>query len=197
MTSEYKFKQVDFENPSALFVLEDILKGLIGGPLLYNPYFKTFGLKGNEKILDFGCGGGAGSKCLAKLLNEEGHLTCVDISNYWTDRATRRLKKHPNVECRVGDIRKLEIPDHSFDVISIVHVIHDIGPEERQDVVTVLCQKLKRDGTVFIREPIKKSHGMPAAEIRTLFENAGLREADYKESKSEYRGRFESASASM
>ena len=52
MMAKYEFKEVDFENPSALFILEDMLKGLIGGPLLYNPYFKTFGLKGNEKVLD-------------------------------------------------------------------------------------------------------------------------------------------------
>ncbi len=197
MTSEYCFKQVDFENPSVLFVLEDILKGLIGCPLLYNPYFRTFGLKGNENVLDFGCGGGAGSRCLAKLLNNDGHLTCVDISNYWINRATRRLKKYPNAECRAGDIRELEIPGHSFDVISIFHVIHDLALEDRQDIVTVLCQKLKTSGTVFVREPIKKSHGMPAMEIRTLFANAGLREAEYKESKAEYRGRFRPASVSI
>ena len=39
--SEYAFKQVDFENPSALFVLEDVLKGLIGGPLLYTSDYQT------------------------------------------------------------------------------------------------------------------------------------------------------------
>ena len=110
-------------------------------------------------------------------------------------RATRRLKKYPNVECRVSDIRRLEIPDHSFDVIYTIHVIHDIAPEDRQDIVTVLCQKLKRNGTLFVKERIKKSHGMPATEIRALFANAGLWEAEYKESKSEYKGRFKSASA--
>lgn len=197
MASEHKFKEVDFENPSTLFVLEDVLKGLIGGPLLYNPYFRTFGLRGNEKVLDFGCGGGAGSRCLAKLLKEGGHLTCIDMSHYWIKRAARRLKGYPNVECVAGDIRGLEIPDHSFDVISIIHVIHDIAPQDRQDIVTVLCQKLRRSGTVFVRERAKKSHGMPAMEIRTLFANAGLRETDCKESRSEYMGRFESASASI
>ena len=197
MMTKYEFKEVDFENPSALWVLEDTLKGLIGGPLLYNRYFKTFGLKGNEKVLDFGCGGGAGSRCLAKLLNAGGHLTCIDISNYWIKKANRRLKKYTNVECRAGDIRRLEIPDHSFDVVSIFHVIHDIAPEERREIVTVLCQKLKRNGTVFIRELVKKSHGMPAMEIRTLFADAGFREADCEESKSEYRGRFRSAPASI
>lgn len=44
----------------------------MGGPLLYDKYFKTFGLTGEEQALDFGCGGGAGSKCLAALLNRDG-----------------------------------------------------------------------------------------------------------------------------
>jgi len=80
--SEYQFKQVDFENPSFLFVLEDMLKNLIGGMLFYNSYYKTFGLKGNEKVLDFGCGGGTGAKYLMKFLNKSGHLTCVDVAHY-------------------------------------------------------------------------------------------------------------------
>ena len=50
--SDDNFKQYNFEHPSALFVLEDKLKGLLGGSLLYNPYFKTFGLKGNESVLE-------------------------------------------------------------------------------------------------------------------------------------------------
>ena len=37
----YEFKGYDFEHPSALFILEDKLKGILGRPLLYNPYFKT------------------------------------------------------------------------------------------------------------------------------------------------------------
>jgi len=79
--SEHHFKHVDFENPSFLFVLEDMVKNLIGGKLFYNSYFKTFSLKGNEKVLDFGCGGGTGAKCLLTFLNEDGHLTCVDASH--------------------------------------------------------------------------------------------------------------------
>ena len=58
---EYKFKPVDFDNPSLFPVLEDILKGLVGGHLLCNPYFRASKLRGNEKILDFACGGGAGT----------------------------------------------------------------------------------------------------------------------------------------
>jgi len=192
--SDYDFKGYDFEHPSALFVLEDKLKGLIGGPLLYNPYFKTFGLKGNEKVLDFGCGGGAGSRCLARLLKEDGHLMCVDVSSYWIAKARKRLDKYSNVECKSGDIRKLDISDSSFDVISTIRVIHDIAPAERQDIAKVLSQKLKVGGLLLIREPIKKSHGMTVEEIRALLSGVGLKEIKHKETKSEYMGKYQKSS---
>lgn len=189
--SNYEFKEYDFEKPSFLFILEDRLKSFLGGPLLYNPYIKNFGLKGDEKVLDFGCGGGAGSQCLMKFLGENGHLTCVDISGYWLKKTIRRLRKYPNVECKQGDIRELDIPDSSFDVIYIIHVIHDIGPVERQDIINALSRTLKRGGSLFIREPIKKSHGMPVGEIQALLSEAGLKEAEHTENKSEYTGKFQ------
>jgi len=189
--SDDNFKQYDFEHPSTLFVLEDKLKGLLGGPLLYNPYFKTFRLKGNERILDFGCGGGAGSRCLANLLSKGGHLTCVDVSSYWVAKARKRLEKYSNVECKSGDIRELDIPDSSFDIVSTIHVVHDISPAERQYIVKTLAQKLKAGGLFFIREPVKKSHGMPVKEIRTLLSGAGLKEIEHKETKSEYVGKYQ------
>ena len=189
--SDNNFKQYDFEHPSILFILEDKLKSLLGGLLLYNPYFKTFALRGNESVLDFGCGGGNGSQCLANLLDKGGHLTCIDVSRYWIARARKRLDKYSNVECKSGDIRKLDIPDSSFDVISIFYVIHDIAPAERQDIVKVLSQKLKVGGLFFIKEPVKKPHGMPPEEIRALLSDVGLNEIEHKETKSEYMDKYQ------
>ena len=189
--SEYIFKQVDFEHPSFPFILEDMLKVLIGGPILYGPYFSTFGLRGDERVLDFGCGGGAGSRSLLKFLDRRGHLTCVDTSSFWIDKARKRLSKYDNVECRAGDIRELDIPDSTFDVISAIHVIHDIPPAERQDTVKALARKLKAGGILFLREPTKRSHGMPIEEIKVLLSEAGLKETEHKEAKSEYIGRFQ------
>jgi ubiquinone/menaquinone biosynthesis C-methylase UbiE len=120
-------------------------------------------------------------------------LTCVDISNYWINKAKKRLKKCGNVKCIAGDIRELDIPADSFDVISIFHVIHDIAPVDRQDTVAWLSRLLRKDGAAFVREPIKKSHGMPVEEIQTLFSNAGMKEIGHSESKSEYKGRFQLA----
>ena len=189
--SEYKFQQVDFDKPSLLFVLEDGLKNFIGEPLFYKPYFTTFWLKGDETVLDFGCGGGVGSRCLRKLLAKQGNLTCVDISKYWISKAKKRLEKYTNVECKSGDIRELDIPENMYDVISIFHVIHDIAPVDRQTTVMALSRKLKTSGTLFIREPIKDSHGMPVEEIRTLLSDPGLREIEHKVTKTDYMGKYQ------
>ncbi len=188
--NDSNFRGYDFEHPSILFILEDKLKGLLGCPLLYNPYFRTFELKGNENVLDFGCGGGAGSRCLANILSQDGQLTCVDLSNYWIDKAKYRLRRYGNVKCLAGDIRKLDIPENSFDVISIFHVLHDIAPEERQSVTDRLAKLLNKNGKVFVREPIKESHGMPVKEILLLLTGSGLKEIQSDTGKSEYKGIF-------
>jgi ubiquinone/menaquinone biosynthesis C-methylase UbiE len=191
MSGKYEFKERDFEHPSALFALEDVVKNLVGCFLLYNSYFKTFGLNGTEAVLDFGCGGGAGSKCLAKILRKGGNLTCIDTSKYWIGKAAGRLKKYPNTRCHAGDIRKSDIPDSSFDVISVIHVIHDIAPADRQETVRALSRKLKVGGAFFIRERIKESHGMPVDKIRVLLADSGLKEIVHKETKSEYMGKYQ------
>lgn len=190
--SDCEFKEHDFEHPSILFILEDKLKGLLGGPLFYTPYYRAFGLQGNESVLDFGCGGGVGSRCLANLL-KDGHLTCVDVSHYWVDKAKKRLKKYSNIECKSGDIRDLDIPDSSFDVISTIHVIHDIHPRMRQGTINALSRKLKPGGILFIKERIEKSHGMPVEEIRASLSSEGLKEIEHKETKSEYMGNYQKA----
>jgi ubiquinone/menaquinone biosynthesis C-methylase UbiE len=132
-------------------------------------------------------GGGVGSRCLAESL-KDGHLTCVDVSHYWINKARTRLKKYSNVECKAGDIREMDIPNSTFDVISTIHVIHDINPRDRQGTIGALSRKLKPGGILFIKERIEKSHGMPVEEIRASFSSAGLKETEHKETKSEYMG---------
>lgn len=187
--TEYKFKQVDFDNPSFLFKLEDKLKGFLGR-FMYKPYIKSLELKGSEHILDFGCGGGVESRYIMKNLQGDGQLTCLEISNYFMEIAQKRLKKYRNVVFMRGDIRKLDIPEGSFDVICTIHVIHDIAPEERQDIVNALSQKIKPGGVFYIWEPIKVSHGMPVDEIRELLSNAGFIESFSKTTKLTFKGKF-------
>ena len=101
------------------------------------------------------------------------------------------MGKYSNVTCESGDIRELDIPDSSFDIISTIHVVHDIAPAEREYILKTLSQKLRTGGLFFIRERVKKSHGMPVEEIRTLLSDACLTEIECKETRSEYIGKYQ------
>ena len=182
----------DFNNPSALFRFEDRLKGLIGGPLYYAPYFRSRGgFQGDEEVLDFGCGGGVGTRCIAAELTRGGSVTGVDISSYFSERARQRVDRYPNARILRGEITYLDLPRQSFDVISIVHVIHDIPRARRSVTVQALGALLKPNGRLWIWEPTRSSHGMPAEEIRRLLDEAGLREVSAQAEGNSYKGVFE------
>jgi ubiquinone/menaquinone biosynthesis C-methylase UbiE len=189
--SEPRTRKVDFDNPTLGYRIEDYLRWLLGGPLLYNRFIRTFNLDGSERVLDFGCGGGTGSKAVLKYLGNNGQLTCLDTAEYWVNVVRKRLKKHQNVRFKHGDIRDLDIPDSSFDVIFMVYVLHDIAPGIRQDTILALASKLKRNGRLYIAEPTGSSHGMPASEIQGLLTNAGLKEVNDRNSSSRYVGSYQ------
>lgn len=188
--SDYKFKEVDFSNPSIPFIIEDWFKNLLGGNIIYKSYFESITINGNESILDFGCGGGTGSKVLAEML-KKGYLTCVDTSKHWTEKARKRLERFSNVKVICGDIRQIDIHNKSFDLISIIHVIHDIPPSERQETIKALAENLKENGKLFVREPVKISHGISKEELESLMKNAGLKRIKHQLNKREYKGEFE------
>jgi len=187
--TEYKFKQPDLDNPSFLFRLDDKLKYFFGG-WYFKSFVNSFALKGNEHVLDFGSGGGIGARFVLKHLGKNGHITCVDRSSYWIKKARKRLKKFPNVTLVLGDISKLDIPENAFDVVLARYVIHDIAPEERQNIMNELANKLKSGGALYIWEPIKISHGMPVEEIRKLLSSSGLQELSHEKTQSSYKGKF-------
>jgi ubiquinone/menaquinone biosynthesis C-methylase UbiE len=182
----------DFNNPSALFRFEDTLKGLIGGPLYYAPYFRSRGgFRGDEEVLDFGCGGGAGTRSIATELTRGGSVTGVEISSYFSDRARQRVDRYPNARILHGEISELDLPPRSFDLVSIIHVIHDIPRARRSATVQALGSLLKPAGRLWIWEPTRPSHGMPAEEVRSLMEEAGLREVSAQVQGNAFKGVFE------
>jgi ubiquinone/menaquinone biosynthesis C-methylase UbiE len=115
----------------------------------------------------------------------------VDISSYFSERARKRVARYPSVRILHGEITELDLAPQSFDLISIVHVIHDIPTEKRPATVQALGALLKPEGRLWIWEPIRPSHGMPAEEIRGLMEKAGLREVSAAVEGNAFKGVFE------
>ncbi|HEX38370.1 MAG TPA: class I SAM-dependent methyltransferase [Candidatus Cloacimonetes bacterium] len=188
MDNYREFKEIDFDKPSFLFKLSDSLVYLLGGAGFYNKYIDSIPLNGDEQVLDFGSGGGVASKLLAKKLST-GHLTCLEPSKCWIKRLRKRLKKFKNVTLINTYIDQADLQDDTFDIILIHHVLHDIHPDKRADVLKNLSRILKPNGRIYIREPIKKSHGMPYEEIRELFKDIDRDESEFSiKTNKEYSG---------
>lgn len=151
----------------------------------YRRFVDSFDLKGDEKVLDFGCGPGSASKFIAQILDKGGgELTCLDLSPAWIERVKKHLSKFSNVEYYAGDIRKWEEKNNYFDTVAIHFMLHDIDKSERQEVVRTLAKKMKTGAKLFIREPTKEGHGMTQEEIRELMLKSGFKENESMTSKS-------------
>lgn len=171
------------DDPSRLEVFVHVLAQHYLMSPLYRRYVRSLPLRGDERVLDFGAGSGALTRHLARSLDRGGHVVWLDVAEPWRDAARRKLSALNNVEYVLGDVREADLPDASCDAAVVHYVLHDLPPEERQPVVNALAAKLKPDGRLFLQEPTKDSHGMPASEIRRLMVAAGLRERSLTESK--------------
>ncbi|MGZ4934691.1 MAG: class I SAM-dependent methyltransferase [Halobacteriota archaeon] len=166
----------------------------------YECYVDSFGLTGDEWVLDYGSGGGRLSQPIAERLSHgTGHLTCVDVSTVWMGVVTKRLQGYSNVDFKLGDVASLDISDEAYGVVVVHFVLHHVDKPVRQEKVDALARKLKQGGRLFIREPTRAGHGTPVDEIRTLLSAAGLRERDSTMTRSlmmghVYEGVFEKAS---
>lgn len=161
------------------FIWLKLLKGY------YRKFVESFGLKGDEKMLDFGCGPGSTSRFIAQILEKEGgELTCLDISDAWIERAKKHLRRFSNIEYYAGDIRKWKEKNNYFDAVAIHFMLHDIDRSERQEIIKALAEKMKTGARLIIREPTRKNHGMSLEEIQELMEKSGLREAESTATKS-------------
>ena len=80
--------------PNRLQVFFAVLLGArLSGP--YKRYVDSFGLAGNEMVLDYGSGWGRISQHIVERLSQGGHLTCVDVSKVWMGALQKRLKDTP------------------------------------------------------------------------------------------------------
>jgi ubiquinone/menaquinone biosynthesis C-methylase UbiE len=169
---------MSFEQPNAMeTVLDAVLSnGLANG--VYSHFVNGMGLRGDEAVLDLGCGSGAGTRHIAERLDlAGGRLTCVDSSPAWIEVARKRLARYRRIEFVVADAATVELPPSAFDVAVIHLVLRDIPPARRPMVTRRVAESLKPGGRVFLREPVGAAgHGLTPDDLRRDMESAGLRE---------------------
>lgn len=151
---------------------------------VYRRYVEDMGLRGDERVLDYGSGAGAAARHLAPVLAAGGgRLTCMDASARWQKTLRAVLRAYPEAELRCGDIRMMKLAEASFDVVLVHWMLHDVAPWDRPSILAELARVLRPGGRLFAREPTSPRHGMPAAEARRLLAAAGLEEAEAEEGK--------------
>jgi SAM-dependent methyltransferase len=133
----------------------------VGKFAVWEELLDRLGLRGDERLLDVGCGRGAVLLMAARRL-PSGKAIGVDL---WStsdqsgnaERVTRRNAALEGVADRVelhpADMRRLPFDDDSFDVVLSSLAIHNVsGAEERARAVREAARVLKRGGTMMIAD---------------------------------------------
>lgn len=130
-------------------------------------------LRGDETILDVGCGHGLLLIAAAKQL-PRGRAVGIDLWSQKDQSSNSREATLRNaelegvadrVEVRDGDMRKLPFADRSFDAAVAHFAIHNIpGHEGRREAIREIVRALKPGGQVALSD--LKSVGLYADELR-------------------------------
>jgi len=129
--------------------------------IVWGELLDALALKGDEHVLDVGCGRGMVLMLAAKRL-PAGRAVGVDL---WSaadqsgngEQATLRNAELEGVRGRVevhtADMRRLPFPDRSFDVVTSSLAIHNIGNTEgREQALCEIMRVLRRGGTAMIAD---------------------------------------------
>ncbi len=103
----------------------------------YQTLMHELKLRGDEKLLDVGCGPGIIALEAARRL-PQGHLTGIDISSNMIELAKGLAAEDgaTNVSFQVGDALNLDFPDNSFDVV-ISSLVFPWVPDQKRHLAEI------------------------------------------------------------
>ncbi len=136
---------------------------------------KNEGVKGDEYLLDVGCGTGSLSINWAKIL-KKGRVVGMDIysgmSGNSPDQAIRNAEIEgvsDRVEFKYGNILEIPFPDNTFEIVTAGSVLHEVHEEE--DKVKALKEIIRvlKPGGKFITVELLRNAKMYAAMLFFAF----------------------------
>lgn len=113
--------------------------------------FENLDLRGNEKVLEIGCGRGFYVRTL-KSVWPKLEVTGIDLNPEYLDKA-REFMGDLRVELRVADATKLPFKDKTFDRIIASEILEHIEDDEK--AISEMYRVLKPGGIIMITVPNK------------------------------------------
>ena len=144
--------QKRFDNPSKLFIWLFSVGNFLRGGSYYNELLQEMNLSGTETILEFGSGVGSLAKRIASKLYPLGYITCVDVSEKLLTYTKGKLKKFPNTDYFLGDIRNSNLVNNKYDIIVSTWVLHHVDRPILASTIAKFSDLLKGQGKIYIIE---------------------------------------------
>ena len=136
---------------------------------IFTPYITP-----DMKILDLGCGPGFFSMELAQMLNEQGHITALDLQQGMLDRVKKKVigtSLEDKITLHKCDKDSLNLIG-KFDFAFSFWVIHEIPDKER--LFSELKSVMKPNGKVLIVEPRVHTTKKYFAELLEIINHVGF-----------------------
>ncbi len=113
------------------------------------------GIESGMTILELGCGSGAFTPLLARVVGEQGKVYAVDIQPGMLQQLERKLAKAENLDIRNVELKQAsayELPfeDEALDLVFIVAALQEISDRER--ALREARRVLKPGGTLAVTE---------------------------------------------
>ncbi|MBW2038564.1 MAG: class I SAM-dependent methyltransferase [Deltaproteobacteria bacterium] len=113
---------------------------------IYKRLTELADLKGNEKVLDIGCGPGNLDLMIAEIL-DEGFIHGIDIAPKMIEIAREKAKERGyDIDYRVGNSTKLPYESCEFDVVFTCLLYHHLSHGEKDQTLKEIYRVLEPNG---------------------------------------------------
>ncbi|KTD62767.1 class I SAM-dependent methyltransferase [Legionella shakespearei] len=109
------------------------------------------GIRSGMKVLEIGCGSGAMTLELAKLIGSQGSLLAIDLSQAQLDHVQKLTEAHRNIRFKLWDVNYLTDLGEQFDFIYCRMVLHHVA--DAHPVIQQIRSCLKPGGIIVCEEP--------------------------------------------
>jgi len=110
----------------------------------YHTLIKLADLKGNEKVLDVGCGPGNLDLIIAGVL-DKGSVSGIDIAPKMIETAKKKAQGY-RMDYRVGDSTRLPYENNGFDAVFTCLIYHHLNYQEKNQTLKEIHRVLKPNG---------------------------------------------------